>query len=95
MKWKWVFVWVMLALPASGLLAQSVADDIEQLTLDVQKLSQLKQILTEMKQAYTIINKGYQEPEPGNVFAAQSLPGRAAGGEPGRGILREGGGYHR
>ena len=61
MKWKWVFVWVMLALPASGLLAQSVADDIEQLTLDVQKLSQLKQILTEMKQAYTIINKGYED----------------------------------
>ena len=56
-----VFVLIMAALPASGLMAQSVGDDIKQLLMDVQKLSQLKQILSEMYQAYTIVNKGYED----------------------------------
>jgi hypothetical protein len=52
---------LLLVLPASGLWAQSVADDIQQLLLDVQKLSQLKQILAEMYQEYTMLHKGYEE----------------------------------
>jgi len=51
----------VLALPLAGLRAQSVADEIQQLLLDVQKLTQLKQILSEMQQAYTILNKGYED----------------------------------
>jgi hypothetical protein len=52
---------MLLVLPASELLAQSVADDIQQLLLDVEKLSQLKQILSEMYQEYTMLQKGYEE----------------------------------
>jgi hypothetical protein len=39
--------------------AQSVSDDITQLTLDIQKLSQMKSILSDMEKAYTIISGGY------------------------------------
>ncbi|HTR29908.1 MAG TPA: hypothetical protein VMH27_11605 [Puia sp.] len=41
--------------------AQSLADDITQLTLDTEKLTQLKSILSDMYKAYTIIFKGYEE----------------------------------
>jgi len=51
---------LVLVLSATGLLAQSVADDTEQLLLDVQKLTELKQILQEMYQAYTILHTGYE-----------------------------------
>lgn len=58
--WKRLgFGLAMMFLPATGLVAQSVSDDITQLVLDVQKLAQLKQILSDMKQAYTIVSKGY------------------------------------
>lgn len=43
------------------LRAQSLADDITQLTLDYEKLAQMKQILTDMYNAYTIIYKGYED----------------------------------
>ncbi len=60
-RWKgWVMA-LMLLLPASGVMAQSVSDDIQQLLLDVQKLSQLKQILTEMYQEYTMLYNGYEK----------------------------------
>jgi hypothetical protein len=52
---------VLFVLPGAGLLAQSVGDDITQLVLDVQKLTQLKQILSDMQQAYTMVNKGYED----------------------------------
>jgi hypothetical protein len=52
---------LMLLLPASGMMAQSVSDDIQQLLLDVEKLSQLKQILTEMYQEYTMLYNGYEK----------------------------------
>jgi len=52
---------LLLVLPSCGLFAQSVADDIQQLVLDVEKLSQLKQILTQMYQEYTMLQKGYEE----------------------------------
>jgi hypothetical protein len=54
-----ILLWV-LAFSITGLLAQSVYDDTEQLLLDVQKLSELKQILQEMYQAYTITHQGYE-----------------------------------
>jgi hypothetical protein len=57
-------VWVialMLLLPVSDVMAQSVSDDIQQLLLDVEKLSQLKQILTEMYQEYTMLYNGYEK----------------------------------
>lgn len=61
-KWtRFYVVALLLVLPASGLLAQSVADDIQQLLLDVEKLSQLKQILTQMYREYTMLKKGYEE----------------------------------
>jgi hypothetical protein len=49
-----------LALPV-GLAAQSLAQDIEQLTLDYQKLSQFKKMLSDMYTAYTIVEKGYND----------------------------------
>jgi hypothetical protein len=52
---------LLLALPMSGLWAQSVADDIEQLVFDVEKLSQLKQILSQLYQEYTMLQKGYED----------------------------------
>src|SRR5579872_3341567 len=57
--WCWTLV-LLLGLPRGAAMAQSVADDTQQLILDVQKLSQLKQILQEMYQAYTIIHNGYE-----------------------------------
>ncbi|MDO6433048.1 TerB family tellurite resistance protein [Flavitalea sp. BT771] len=41
--------------------AQSTADAIKQLLLDVQKLRDLKSILQEMKNGYEILEKGYTE----------------------------------
>lgn len=58
---RWLIFFLLLVMPARGLLAQSVADNIEQLLLDVQKLSQLKQILAEMRQGYTIVKNGYED----------------------------------
>ena len=52
---------MLLVMPTSGLWAQSVGDDIQQLLLDVEKLSQLKQILTQLYQEYTMLQRGYEE----------------------------------
>jgi hypothetical protein len=49
---------VSLAIPRKS-KAQSIADCIEQLTLDYQKLSGLKSILSQMYQGYEIVSKGY------------------------------------
>lgn len=48
-------------LSVTGARAQSVADDITQLLLDVQKLAQLKQILSDMYTAYTVVHNGYED----------------------------------
>jgi len=58
---RMVLVGALLMMAVSGVMAQSVADDITQLLLDVQKLSQLKQILSEMYSAYTVVHQGYQD----------------------------------
>jgi hypothetical protein len=61
-KWKKVCVMVLLlGLPVSGLWAQSVGDDIQQLLLDVQKLGQLKQILAQLYQEYMMLHKDYEQ----------------------------------
>ncbi|HET6256686.1 MAG TPA: TerB family tellurite resistance protein [Puia sp.] len=52
---------VFLLLSVSGAVGQSVSDDIQQLLLDVEKLSQLKQIMTEMYQEYTMLYNGYEK----------------------------------
>jgi hypothetical protein len=59
--WKVWVIALMLLLPVSDVMAQSVSDDIQQLLLDVEKLSQLKQILTEMYQEYTMLYNGYEK----------------------------------
>ena len=58
---KAVFVTGLLLLVVTGGYAQSVSDDITQLLLDVEKLSQLKQILSDMYTAYTVIHQGYED----------------------------------
>ncbi len=73
-RWKsWVMA-LLLVLPVSGVMAQSVSDDIQQLLLDVEKLSQLKQILTEIAyQEYTMLYNGYERDQrfkPRNVLVA-------------------------
>jgi len=60
-RWKGWVIALLLLLPLSGVMAQSVSDDIQQLLLDVEKLSQLKQILTEMFQEYTMLYNGYEK----------------------------------
>ncbi len=40
-------------------VAKAQSDDVQQLILDIQKLTQLKSILKDMQQGYTIISKGY------------------------------------
>jgi hypothetical protein len=58
---RFFVIGLLLMLPASGAWAQSVADDIQQLLLDAQKLTQLKQILAQMYQEYTMLQKGYEQ----------------------------------
>lgn len=53
-------VGMLLLLGFTGVHAQTVGDDITQLLLDVQKLSQLKQILSDMYTAYTVVHTGYE-----------------------------------
>jgi hypothetical protein len=54
-------VLLIVCVPTSGLFAQSVADDIEQLLLDVQKLTSLKQILSQMYSEYETVFEGYED----------------------------------
>jgi hypothetical protein len=49
----------MVLLLSLGSKAQSITQLIEQLTLDVQKLSELKIILSDMYKDYEVIDKGY------------------------------------
>jgi hypothetical protein len=39
--------------------AQTIADDIQQLALDIQKLSGLKSVLKQMYEGYEVVSKGY------------------------------------
>lgn len=54
------FLLVICLFPCSRpLQAQSIEQLIEQLTLDIQKLSELKTILRDMQDGYQVIDKGY------------------------------------
>lgn len=55
------WVWVIILLVPAWVRAQSVADDIQQLLLDVQKLAQMKQILSAMYSEYTMLQQGYEQ----------------------------------
>jgi hypothetical protein len=57
---KMLLVVALLCASTLGVKAQSVADDITQLLLDMQKLSQLKQILSDMYTGYTVVYQGYE-----------------------------------
>src|ERR1700743_1178984 len=46
---------------ANSASAQSIADDITQLTLDYQKLAQLKTILKDMYKGYQLVSTGYSD----------------------------------
>jgi hypothetical protein len=52
---------LVLSLSAGGLRAQSVTQLLTQLSLDVQKLSELKTILNDMYKGYILIDKGYTD----------------------------------
>ncbi len=54
-KCVWIIVWV-LYLPC---LSKAQSFEVEQLLLDVQKLSQLKQMLADLKKGYQVVYKGY------------------------------------
>ena len=61
---KKLILTILLAAGLSGLLpqqtkAQSVADCIQQLVLDYEKLASLKNILSQMYQGYEVLSKGY------------------------------------
>jgi hypothetical protein len=49
------------SLSAGGLRAQSVTQLLTQLSLDIQKLSELKSILNDMYKGYAILDKGYSD----------------------------------
>jgi hypothetical protein len=50
---------LLLGWKAGG--AQSLAQDVEQLVLDYEKLAQMKSLLTDMYKAYNILYNGYEE----------------------------------
>lgn len=53
-------VLLVVCVPSVG-FSQSVADDIQQLLLDVQKLTALKEILTQMYDEYETVFQGYEQ----------------------------------
>lgn len=50
----------MLCLAGLGYSSHAQADELEQLALDIQKLSQLKSILSELYRGYTVVSTGYE-----------------------------------
>lgn len=53
----WVFFFILAFSSSARLFAQST--EVQQLLLNVEKLSQLKNILSDMKKGYTVISTGY------------------------------------
>lgn len=59
--WKKVMgVGIFILVLTTGSWAQSLAQDIEELVLDYQKLAQLKHLLGDMKSAYARLHGGYE-----------------------------------
>ena len=61
MKISHIKFWVFLSVLAFSLSGRSMAQstEVQQLLLNVEKLSQLKNILSDMKKGYTVISRGY------------------------------------
>jgi hypothetical protein len=55
-----IFLGVLMLVAPVGVKAQSLAQTIEQLSLDYEKLSEYKQILTDMYNGYTVVKQGYE-----------------------------------
>lgn len=58
---KFLIVAIVLLCTAVTTQVKAQSDDMVQLILDIEKLTQLKGILTDMKTGYDIINGGYNE----------------------------------
>lgn len=54
-KCVWILMWVLY----NPNLSKAQSFEVQQLLLDVQKLSQLKQMLADLKKGYEIVYKGY------------------------------------
>ncbi|MDA9554662.1 TerB family tellurite resistance protein [Pelobium sp.] len=53
------YLWILLILFGINLKSQAQSNEIQQLLLNVEKLTQLKNILSDMKKGYEIVSKGY------------------------------------
>ncbi|HEX7358342.1 MAG TPA: hypothetical protein VF270_11585, partial [Ignavibacteriaceae bacterium] len=53
------YLWTILILFGINLTSQAQSNEIQQLLLNVEKLTQLKSILSDMKKGYQIVSKGY------------------------------------
>lgn len=56
---KWLLILLLFLVFSAGQKVQAQDQEIEQLALDVEKLSQFKQILSDMKTGYDVVMKGY------------------------------------
>jgi hypothetical protein len=64
MKKTGIGIILLLAIAGLSMLpaqskAQTIADDLQQLALDIQKLAGLKSVLNQMYQGYELVSKGY------------------------------------
>jgi hypothetical protein len=53
------YLWTVLILFGINLTSQAQSNEIQQLLLNVEKLTQLKSILSDMKKGYQIVSNGY------------------------------------
>nr|WP_294900416.1 TerB family tellurite resistance protein [uncultured Pedobacter sp.] len=53
------YLWTVLLIFGFNLTSQAQSNEIQQLLLNVEKLTQLKSILSDMKKGYQIVSKGY------------------------------------
>lgn len=53
------YLWTVLILFGINLTSQSQSNEVQQLLLNVEKLTQLKNILSDMKKGYQIVSNGY------------------------------------
>ncbi|WP_026898842.1 hypothetical protein [Daejeonella oryzae] len=57
---KWfVSLILLLVISTTSVITKAQSTEVQQLLLNVEKLSQLKNILTDMKKGYVIVNNGY------------------------------------
>lgn len=61
MKWKIFFIAVVMSVCAAPFTGNAQANEIQQLALDIEKLTQFRKILKNMYEAYDIIKGGYDK----------------------------------